>query len=118
MPANRNTRREPSLLVGSQVTVTVEKLAVGGAGVARHEGMVVFIPQAAPNETLLVEIVDVKKNFSEAKIIQIVKMTCLLCLWNDGIIVLFLMDIIQWLQCNHGCFCQVSKKFVKKSLGS
>lgn len=72
MPVNKNTRRDPSLLVGSQITVTVEKLAVGGAGVARHEGMVVFIPQAAPNETLLVEIVDVKKNFSEAKIIQIV----------------------------------------------
>lgn len=73
MPANKNTRREPSLLVGSQVTVTVEKLAVGGAGVARHEGMVVFIPQAAPSETLLVEITEVKKNFSEAKILQIVK---------------------------------------------
>lgn len=56
---------------GSQIKVKVEKLAIGGAGVARHEGLVVFIPQAAPNEELLVELTLVKKNFSEARILEI-----------------------------------------------
>lgn len=59
------------LKAGAKIKVKVEKLAIGGAGVARHEGLVVFIPQAAPNEELLVELTLVKKNFSEAKILEI-----------------------------------------------
>lgn len=58
-------------LLGSKVKLTIEKLAIGGAGVARHEGMVVFVPQAAPNEDVLVEVTLVKKNFAEAKIVEI-----------------------------------------------
>lgn len=73
MQPNQKTRRASSLLVGSQIEVVVDKLAVGGSGVARHEGMVIFIPQSAPNETLLIEITEAKKNFSEAKIVKIIK---------------------------------------------
>jgi 23S rRNA (uracil1939-C5)-methyltransferase len=58
-------------LLGSKIKVSVEKLAIGGAGVARHEGMVVFIPGAAPQEELLVKITLAKKNFAEAEIVEV-----------------------------------------------
>ncbi|MGZ3770310.1 MAG: class I SAM-dependent RNA methyltransferase [Bdellovibrio sp.] len=60
-------------LLGSKIKLFIEKLAIGGAGVARHEGIVVFVPQAAPNDEVLAEVVLVKKNFLEAKIIEIIK---------------------------------------------
>ncbi|WP_374029444.1 class I SAM-dependent RNA methyltransferase [Bdellovibrio bacteriovorus] len=60
-------------LLGSKIKLNIEKLAIGGAGVARHEGMVVFVPQAAPNEEVLAEVTLVKKNFVEAKIVEILK---------------------------------------------
>jgi 23S rRNA (uracil1939-C5)-methyltransferase len=53
--------------------VTIEKLAIGGAGIARHDGLVIFIPDSAPGDELLVEITTKKKNFAEAKILQILK---------------------------------------------
>lgn len=57
----------------SQFSVTIEKLAIGGAGVARHDGLVVFVPDAAPGDELLVEITTKKKNFAEAQIVKILK---------------------------------------------
>lgn len=60
-----------SPLLGSKIKLKIEKLAIGGAGVARHEGLVVFVPQAAPNEEILAEVTLVKKNFLEAKIVEI-----------------------------------------------
>lgn len=61
------------LIRGSKIQVTIEKLAIGGAGIARHEGMVLFIPLAAPQDELTVEITLVKKNFAEGKIVEILK---------------------------------------------
>lgn len=60
-------------LVGSKLKLHIEKLAVGGAGVARHEGFVVFVPLAAPHDELLVEITVSKKNFAEGKILEVLK---------------------------------------------
>ncbi len=56
-----------------QLTVTIEKLAIGGSGIARHDGFVVFVPDAAPGDELLVEITTKKKNFAEAQIVNILK---------------------------------------------
>lgn len=58
---------------GQQLTVTIEKLAIGGSGIARHDGFVVFVPDAAPDDELLVEITTKKKNFAEARIVKILK---------------------------------------------
>ncbi|MBS1969000.1 MAG: class I SAM-dependent RNA methyltransferase [Bdellovibrionales bacterium] len=58
---------------GQQITVTIEKLAIGGSGIARHDGFVVFVPDAAPGDELLVEITLKKKNFAEAQIVQVLK---------------------------------------------
>ncbi|MGZ3745108.1 MAG: class I SAM-dependent RNA methyltransferase [Pseudobdellovibrionaceae bacterium] len=60
-----------SLLVNKQLTVTIEKLAIGGSGIARHDGFVIFVPNSAPGDELLVEITTKKKNFAEAQIVKI-----------------------------------------------
>ncbi len=67
--SNRGGAKAPPL--GSKIKVKIEKLAIGGAGVARHEGLVVFVPQVAPNEEVLIEITLVKKNFAEAKLLEV-----------------------------------------------
>lgn len=48
-------------------------MAIGGAGIARHDGLVIFVPLAAPDDELLVEITTAKKNFAEARIVEILK---------------------------------------------
>jgi 23S rRNA (uracil1939-C5)-methyltransferase len=62
-----------SSLINKQLTVTIEKLAIGGSGIARHDGFVVFVPDSAPGDQLLVEVTIKKKNFAEARILKILK---------------------------------------------
>src|SRR5689334_2458725 len=52
--------------------LTIQDIAFGGKGVARHEGMVVFIPYVAPGEGVTARIVRRKKNFAEAELIEVV----------------------------------------------
>ncbi|MEK7356382.1 MAG: class I SAM-dependent RNA methyltransferase [Bdellovibrionota bacterium] len=61
------------MISGSKIEVFIDRLSVGGRGVARHEGLVVFIPNAAPHDKLLVQLIRVKKNFAEAEIVRIVE---------------------------------------------
>jgi 23S rRNA (uracil1939-C5)-methyltransferase len=53
--------------------VTIEKLVYGGAGFARHEGKVVFVPFSAPGDRLLVRPVEEKRTFVRAEIVRILK---------------------------------------------
>lgn len=46
-------------------------MAFGGDGIARHEGLVLFVALAAPGDELLVQITEKKKNFARAEIIEI-----------------------------------------------
>jgi 23S rRNA (uracil1939-C5)-methyltransferase len=55
------------------IQVTIEKLAIGGAGIARHDGLVIFVPDSAPGDELLIQIKIKKKNFAEAEILKILK---------------------------------------------
>jgi 23S rRNA (uracil1939-C5)-methyltransferase len=48
-------------------------MAVGGRGVARIEGVVIFIDDVAPDEEVEIEIDRIKKNFAEARLIQVLK---------------------------------------------
>ena len=45
----------------------------GGAGLARHQGQVVFIPHAAVGDTLSCRVTKSKKNFLEAEIVEILE---------------------------------------------
>lgn len=58
---------------GSRLQVKIEKLAIGGAGIARHDGLVIFVALAAPGDELFIEITKSKKNFAEGRILQILK---------------------------------------------
>ena len=57
---------------GDRLNVRVERLAVGGRGVARHEGLVIFVSDAAPDEEVEVQITFVKKNFAEADLVRVI----------------------------------------------
>ncbi len=47
----------------------IEKLVYGGAGLARTEGGVVFVPRSAPGDVIEAQIVDKRKDYSIARII-------------------------------------------------
>lgn len=49
----------------------IEDVAFGGKGVARHEGKVVFVPFTAPGDVVSAEVVKSKKNFAEARLVQV-----------------------------------------------
>jgi 23S rRNA (uracil1939-C5)-methyltransferase len=55
------------------IQVRIDKLAVGGYGLARHEGLVIFVPYTVPGDEVLVEITDKKKNHAFAEIKDFIK---------------------------------------------
>jgi 23S rRNA (uracil1939-C5)-methyltransferase len=57
--------------LGDQFVLEIEKLTFGGAGLAHFDGRVVFVPYAAPLDKLKVEVIELKKNFLKAKILEI-----------------------------------------------
>ncbi len=61
------------LKIGQEIQVRVEKLVTGGAGLARHEGKVIFIPYSAPGDLLLVKITEVFNNRFSANILNILE---------------------------------------------
>ena len=56
---------------GQQLELTIERLAFGGAAIARHEGMAVFVPFGAPGDRVRVEITEVEKKFARARIVEL-----------------------------------------------
>jgi len=53
------------------IEVVTERIAYGGDAIARFDGMVIFIPFAAPGERLRVRVIERKKNFARAVIEEI-----------------------------------------------
>jgi 23S rRNA (uracil1939-C5)-methyltransferase len=48
-------------------------LAFGGRGIARMDGMAVFVEQTAPGDRVLIRITRRKKNFAEARLVEILE---------------------------------------------
>lgn len=69
----KKSRPSPPSLLGQNLSLKIESLAIGGHGVARHEGMVIFVPFGVPEDELLAEVIEQKSNFAQAEIRQIVK---------------------------------------------
>ena len=61
--ANRGLLQKNQML-----TVRIEGMTAEGSGVARHEGMAVFVPHAAPGDTLHVKIIKVSKTYAVGRI--------------------------------------------------
>ena len=53
--------------------VCVESVAYGGAGVARFNGKVIFVPGTIPGERVLVRLVRNKKRFAEGELIEVLE---------------------------------------------
>jgi 23S rRNA (uracil1939-C5)-methyltransferase len=58
---------------GEQLEVEIDSLAFGGRGVARSEGLVVFVAGALPGDKVRVEITKAKKRFAEARTLELLQ---------------------------------------------
>lgn len=61
------------MTVGLRLTVRVEDVAFGGDGVARFEQFVVFVPFVIPGELVEVDIVEIKRKFARARLLNVVE---------------------------------------------
>lgn len=57
--------------LSAKLSLTVNQLDHLGAGIAQHQGKVVFIPGALPNENVQVQLTEQKKNYARAKLIKV-----------------------------------------------
>jgi 23S rRNA (uracil1939-C5)-methyltransferase len=54
-----------------ELEVTVEKLVAGGDGLARFEGIPIFVPRSAPGDRLRVRLTDRRPDYGRAEIVEI-----------------------------------------------
>ncbi len=57
---------------GMTVTLRIEGVAFGGAGVGRHENMAVFVPFTAPGDEVAVTVTAVKRRYARGELREIV----------------------------------------------
>src|SRR3989442_15587079 len=62
-----------ALAVGRKLVATIHDIAFGGEGVARVDGLVLFVPFVLIGEEVEVEITDVKKKFARARLLRVLK---------------------------------------------
>ncbi len=67
--ANPATRRHR----GEQLEVEIDSLAFGGRGVARTDGLVVFVSGALPGDRVRIELTKAKKRFAEARTVELLQ---------------------------------------------
>ncbi len=64
-------------LVGQKLDVKIEKLAVGGSGIARHRflerDIVVFVPLTAPGDVAQIKILSIEKTFLTGELVKIIE---------------------------------------------
>lgn len=53
--------------------VTIESVAFGGKGIARNNGKVLFVADSVPGDEVLVEVIEAKERYAEAKILERIK---------------------------------------------
>jgi 23S rRNA (uracil1939-C5)-methyltransferase len=56
---------------GEQLEVEIDSLAFGGRGLARADGLVIFVAGALPGDRVRVEITKAKKRFAEARTVEL-----------------------------------------------
>jgi len=62
-----------ALRPGSTVTLTIDRLSLGGEGVARFDGRVVFVPDVAPGDEVEVQISELRDRFAKARVTNLLK---------------------------------------------
>jgi 23S rRNA (uracil1939-C5)-methyltransferase len=56
-----------------ELEVTIEKLVAGGEGLARWEGVPIFVPRSAPGDRLRVHLTDRRPDYGRGEIVEIVE---------------------------------------------
>src|ERR671914_634964 len=69
MPESEATRTRPR--AGDELELTIDRLAHGGAGVARANGYVVFVRDAVPGDRVRARITKSKRSFAEADPVEL-----------------------------------------------
>lgn len=64
LTGNKSPQRET-------ITLTIDGLTHAGEGVGRHGTLVVFVPEAAPGETVLAEVDRWHKNYARARLVEV-----------------------------------------------
>lgn len=54
-----------------EIEVGIEKLVAGGEGLARYEGIPIFVPRSAPGDRLRVRLTERKPDYGRAEILQV-----------------------------------------------
>ncbi len=58
---------------GLETEVEIEDIAFGGRGLARLDGLTVFVDQAVPGDRVAIRIYKRKRNFAEARVVDLIK---------------------------------------------
>ena len=70
-PIEAATKRADRPRRGEQLELVVERLAHGGAGVARRDRYVVFVDGAFPGERVRAEVSRAKRDYSNARTVEV-----------------------------------------------
>src|SRR5205823_11272629 len=58
---------------GAELELSIESLAYGGSGVARHDGYVVFVRGGVPGDRLRAEVTKSKRDYAEARVVELLE---------------------------------------------
>src|SRR5260221_314459 len=66
------TEIRTSPAVGARLTLSVERLSLGGDGVGRIDGCVVFVPYGCPGDVLAVDVTESHRTYARARVVRVV----------------------------------------------
>ncbi|MBR1753907.1 23S rRNA (uracil(1939)-C(5))-methyltransferase RlmD [bacterium] len=61
------------MIIGEEIELKIEKIADSGDGIARHDGLVIFVENSCPEDILRVKITGVNKKWANAKIVEVLQ---------------------------------------------
>ena len=67
----RMTIKEPLLKRTDRINLQINGINHSGEGVGRYHGMAVFVTGTAPGDAILAEVVELKKNYARARLLEI-----------------------------------------------
>ena len=53
------------------IELSIDRIAYGGSGVARHDGLVIFVRGAIPGDRIMAQVSRRKKAYAEARMIEL-----------------------------------------------
>lgn len=64
-------KRELPLQKAEKINLQINGITHSGDGVGRYRGLAVFVPGTVPGDTILAQVVDLKKNYARGKLLEI-----------------------------------------------